>query len=87
MKGQATAVAPDSGLVLVLNAGSSSLKACLLSESGSRLWQGQRDCPMAEGAAPEPVLEDWLPAALAPWNGSIVLAGHRVVHGLSLIHI
>jgi acetate kinase len=77
----AAAAAPDSGLVLVLNAGSSSLKACLLDENGSRLWQGQRDCPMAEGAAPEPVLDNWLPAALAPWSEAIVLAGHRVVHG------
>jgi acetate kinase len=73
--------APDGGLVLVLNAGSSSLKASLLDGSGSRLWQGQRDCPMAEGASPEAVLEDWLPAALAPWSDAIVLAGHRVVHG------
>jgi acetate kinase len=73
--------APDAGLVLVLNAGSSSLKASLLDGSGSRLWQGQRDCPMAEGASPEPVLEGWLPAVLAPWSDAIVLAGHRVVHG------
>ncbi|MEI6110094.1 MAG: acetate kinase, partial [Cyanobium sp. ELA712] len=72
---------PDSGLVLVLNAGSSSLKACLLNEGGGRLWQGQRDCPMAEGASPEPVLDNWLPAALAPWSEAIVLVGHRVVHG------
>jgi len=77
----ATTAAPGAGLVLVLNAGSSSLKACLLDEDGNRLWQGQRPCPMAEGAAPEPVLDDWLPAALAPWSESIVLAGHRVVHG------
>jgi acetate kinase len=77
----ATTAAPGAGLVLVLNAGSSSLKASLLDEDGNRLWQGQRPCPMAEGAAPEPVLDDWLPAALAPWNASIVLAGHRVVHG------
>jgi acetate kinase len=77
----ATTAAPGAGLVLVLNAGSSSLKACLLDEDGSRLWQGQRPCSMAEGAAPEPVLDEWLPAALAPWSESIVLAGHRVVHG------
>jgi len=77
----ATTAAPAAGLVLVLNAGSSSLKASLLDEDGNRLWQGQRPCPMAEGAAPEPVLADWLPAALAPWKASIVLAGHRVVHG------
>jgi acetate kinase len=73
--------APGAGLVLVLNAGSSSLKASLLDGSGSRLWQGQRDCPMAEGASPEAVLEEWLTAALAPWSDAIVLAGHRVVHG------
>ena len=81
MMGLATAAAPDSGLVLVLNAGSSSLKACLLNEGGGRLWQGQRECLMAEGASPEPVLDNWLPAALAPWSEAIVLAGHRVVHG------
>ncbi len=77
----ATTAATGAGLVLVLNAGSSSLKASLLTENGSRLWQGQRDCPMAEGASPETVLEDWLPAALAPWSEAIVLAGHRVVYG------
>ena len=77
----ATTAAPGAGLVLVLNAGSSSLKASLLDGSGSRLWQGQRDCPMAEGASPETVLEDWLPAALTPWSEAIVLAGHRVVYG------
>jgi acetate kinase len=77
----ANTAAPDAGLVLVLNAGSSSLKACLLDQSGSRLWQGQRDCPMAEGASPEAVLEEWLPAALAPWSEAIAVAGHRVVHG------
>jgi len=81
MTGLAKTAALDAGLVLVLNAGSSSLKASLLDGSGSRLWQGQRDCPMAEGASPEPVLEDWLPAVLAPWSDAIVLAGHRVVHG------
>jgi acetate kinase len=81
MKGLASTAAPAAGLVLVLNAGSSSLKASLLDEYGNRLWQGQRPCPMAEGAAPEPVLDDWLLAALAPWSESIVLAGHRVVHG------
>jgi len=81
MTGLANTAAPGAGLVLVLNAGSSSLKACLLDQNGSRLWQGQRDCPMAEGASPEAVLEEWLPAALAPWSEAIALAGHRVVHG------
>jgi len=36
---------------------------------------------MAEGASPEAVLEEWLPAALAPWSEAIAVAGHRVVHG------
>jgi len=81
MNGLSNTARPDSGLVLVLNAGSSSLKASLLDEGGSRLWQGQRDCPMAEGASPEAVLEEWLPAVLTPWSDAIVLAGHRVVHG------
>jgi len=81
MTGLATTADPGAGLVLVLNAGSSSLKASLLGEGGNRIWQGQRPCPMAEGASPELVLEDWLPAALAPWSEAIVLAGHRVVHG------
>ena len=81
MMDPAKTAAPAAGLVLVLNVGSSTLKASLLDESGSRLWSGQRDCPMAEGASPEPVLEAWLPEVLAPWSAAIVLAGHRVVHG------
>jgi acetate kinase len=81
MTGLATKQPSGSGLVLVLNAGSSSLKASLLNESGVRLWQGQRECPMADGASPEPVLEEWLPSVLASWREDIVLAGHRVVHG------
>jgi acetate kinase len=81
MTGSAAAGAAVPGLVLVLNAGSSTIKASLLDEDGSRRWQGQRDCPMAEGASPEAVLEDWLPSALAPWSDAIALAGHRVVHG------
>ena len=81
MTSLATTQPSGSGLVLVLNAGSSSLKASLLNESGVRLWQGQRECPMAEGASPEPVLEEWLPSVLASWRDDIVLAGHRVVHG------
>lgn len=67
--------------VLVLNAGSSSLKASLLAADGSCLWKGQRDCPIAQGAEPEAVLEGWLPEALARWSELITLAAHRVVHG------
>ena len=76
-------------LVLVLNAGSSSLKAQLLAfpscrspEDGGEArvywrdqvpWQPQRD-----GQA---VLADWLAPALEPWLQQISLVGHRVVHG------
>lgn len=66
---------PDPGsLVLALNVGSSSLKACLIDDAGARVWQDQIEGPAA-------ALEAWLPRALAPWHDRIVLVGHRVVHG------
>lgn len=72
---------PDQ-LVLVLNVGSSSLKACLIDSGGSRLWQGQSDwAPGTGGEGPADALEAWLPEALAPWLERIALVGHRVVHG------
>jgi len=64
---------PDS-LVLVLNVGSSSLKACLIDPTGARVWQNQTDGPAA-------ALEGGWPQALAPWRDRIALVGHRVVHG------
>ena len=83
----------DADRVLVLNAGSSSIKAAVL-ELGSdgnrtRLWQDQHDwtMPAPEGEHPELIravdacLANWLPAALAPWRGSLSLVAHRVVHG------
>jgi len=75
------------GGVLVLNAGSSSLKACVITPSGERLWKDQRSWSLADPAAGSPegsleaTLEDWLPAALSPWRHGLTLAGHRVVHG------
>jgi acetate kinase len=64
---------------LVLNAGSSSLKAAVISAAGAELWRGQQSwSPEAE---PGPLLQGWLLPALEPWRGVIVLAGHRVVHG------
>ncbi|MFN5697431.1 MAG: acetate/propionate family kinase [Cyanobacteriota bacterium] len=68
-------------LVLVLNAGSSSLKASLVDSGGHCLWRDQRPCAVAAGEQPEPVLQQWLPAAVAPWAERISLVGHRVVHG------
>ena len=72
----------ETPLVLVLNAGSSSLKGQVLAFAGSEVrvcwrdqtpWQPQRD-----GQA---VLSDWLAPALEPWRRQISLVGHRVVHG------
>jgi acetate kinase len=76
--------------VLVLNAGSSSVKAALLTADGKTLWRGQ--CPWSartDGDAARQLLEQWLRPALAPWlsqpaaesRGGLALAGHRVVHG------
>ncbi|WP_216900480.1 acetate/propionate family kinase [Synechococcus sp. CCY 9618] len=87
MTGAATAGAVGHGEVLVLNTGSSSLKASVLSRSGACLWREQRNWSAAaqEANAPEEgldeVLEGWLPEALTPWGDGLVLAGHRVVHG------
>ena len=72
--------------VLVLNVGSSSLKAALLEvespASPSRLpclWQGQVTLPGQDALAER--LEQWLEPALTPWWPRISAAGHRVVHG------
>ncbi|MBM5817407.1 MAG: acetate kinase [Cyanobacteria bacterium K_Offshore_surface_m2_239] len=74
-----TVVTGGSGpLVLVVNAGSSSLKARLLDRHDQVTWQGQTDWrPDAADAA----VEAWLLPALAPWSAALALVGHRVVHG------
>jgi len=64
---------------LVLNAGSSSLKAAVINAEGGVLWRGQQS--WSPEAQPAPLLRGWLLPALEPWRGAIVLAGHRVVHG------
>jgi acetate kinase len=84
----------ERSLVLVLNAGSSSLKAQLLDSAGPPLWKGQTNwqpnwqpnvsTPQASAGAPSPaeaVLRDWLLPAIAPWTQAVALVGHRVVHG------
>ena len=73
-----TPEAPE-GLVLVINAGSSSLKAALMTPKGIPLWRDQRPC--AGAGALEELLADWLQPALAPWRAAIRLVAHRVVHG------
>ncbi|MFN7678545.1 MAG: acetate/propionate family kinase [Cyanobacteriota bacterium] len=73
--------------LLVLNAGSSSLKAQLFDGRNQRLWKGQTDWrpndPSSGGAAAvaAATLRTWLLPALAPWSGRLALVGHRVVHG------
>jgi acetate kinase len=72
--------------VLVLNAGSSSLKARLLAANGDCLWQGQTGWqaagdPAAVAAAVEAVLAGWLLPAVEPWLADLALVGHRLVHG------
>lgn len=81
----------NEGPVLVLNAGSSSIKASLLTGEGICLWHEQRSWAVSpqdsDGAPAEPNTEleaslaDWLPGALAAWQEDITLVGHRVVHG------
>ncbi|MCP9801452.1 acetate/propionate family kinase [Synechococcus sp. RedBA-s] len=65
---------------LVLNAGSSSLKAGLFSAEGCCLWREQRRWQPSSGSIEE-VLEGWLPAALQSLDWDLLLAAHRVVHG------
>ncbi|MEB3275907.1 MAG: acetate kinase [Cyanobacteriota bacterium] len=82
--------------VLVLNAGSSSIKAALIAVhhgsdgvSEQRLWHGQRTWqgPPAGGSAVElqltidGCLDGWLIEAIEPWLAALCLVGHRVVHG------
>ncbi|MEB3271426.1 MAG: acetate kinase [Synechococcus sp.] len=71
--------------VLVLNAGSSSLKAALIGAGGTPLWRDQwswdvTSAPEQPGS-PEAVLQAWLPGLLARWGDGVDLVGHRVVHG------
>ncbi len=83
----ATAAAPGTGEVLVLNAGSSSLKVSVHTRTGDCLWRDQRSWSVgaAEGSATEErleaVLDAWLPGALAGRVDGLSVAGHRVVHG------
>jgi len=67
-------------LVLVLNVGSSSLKAAVL-EAGptraDRIWQSETP---RQGAI-QPQLSQWLSPELEAWWPRLSAAGHRVVHG------
>ena len=70
--------------VLVLNVGSSSLKAALLEVKPEfvqpeRIWTGQ--VALSGQAALAERLEHWLEPELEPWWPRIACIGHRVVHG------
>lgn len=60
-------------LVLVLNAGSSSVKLALIAANGDR--------PLSVSRGLEPPPAQWLPELIHPWRGRIDRIGHRVVHG------
>lgn len=79
------AAPPEPPAVLVLNAGSSSLKAALIGAGGTPLWRDQWSWDVASApeqpGSPEAVLEAWLPGLLARWGDGVDLVGHRVVHG------
>lgn len=73
-------------LVLVLNAGSSSLKAELLAPGAEAsvftvVWRGLTNWQADEIGAADAVLEEWLAPRLASHRQAIQLVGHRVVHG------
>jgi acetate kinase len=67
--------------VLVLNAGSASLKAALIGASGERLWHGQRSWNPSSGASQADGLRPWLEEVLGPWADKVQLVVHRIVHG------
>lgn len=75
---------PD-GAVLVVNAGSSSLKAALIDHDDAVLWRDQwtwdPTTSTATSQSPDIVLEDSLAPLLTHSCRTPTLVGHRVVHG------
>ena len=84
---QSARPAPATLPVLVLNAGSSSLKLAVIGADGAVLLRDQRDWCQSRDQEQglELLLQAWLPQALHPWlvagRLQLALAGHRVVHG------
>lgn len=66
-------------LALVINLGSSSLKAALVDSTGACPWHSGRSVAADESL--EEVLDHWLAPALEPFRQRVDLIGHRVVHG------
>lgn len=65
--------------VLVINLGSSSLKAALVDSTGVAIWNGNRKRGPDESVGE--VLDQWLAPELEQHRQQILLIGHRVVHG------
>ena len=66
-------------LCLVINLGSSSLKAALVDSTGAFLWHEGRS--LSKDEVLEEVLDSWLLPAIAPHRQRLERIGHRVVHG------
>ena len=66
-------------LALVINLGSSSLKAALVDSTGANSWHSGRSLQPEESL--DEVLSNWLAPELEPYRQGITLVGHRVVHG------
>ena len=66
-------------LALVINLGSSSLKAALVDSTGATPWHSGRS--IAADASLEDVLDSWLAPELEPHRYNVAFIGHRVVHG------
>lgn len=82
--GAATAASQPTGFqptVLVLNSGSSSVKASLRDGRGGRLWQEQRAWHGGDGQTMEALLEQWLGPLIAAADPPPTLVVHRIVHG------
>ena len=68
-----------SELCLVINLGSSSLKAALVDDTGASPWQQNRHLNPSDNL--QQMLESWLAPALEPFRDRLELIAHRVVHG------
>ena len=66
-------------LCLVINLGSSSLKAALVDSTGAFVWHDGRS--LSKDDVLETVLDSWLTPAIAPQRQRLERIGHRVVHG------
>ena len=66
-------------LCLVINLGSSSLKAALVDSTGALVWHEGRS--LTKEDVLEEVLDSWLTPAIASHRHRLERIGHRVVHG------